>query len=228
MMLTVQEAAVKALYQWQTLIAGLLALVAIVWLQRQISFAREQENERRERQHFAARATMPAALNDVVDYAKAGIEALKTVPRPTGNSALIAVPLEWTPPKLPGIPSEAVAVLRTCIESADYGPRKEIAKLLSDLQICNSRLYDLFEETLSPQGRARRSATSYNMQLYFGDFLELYLRCDRMFRYARGEQPEIALNITLGDMTTRAVFADLEGYPGLTEALTKRYGYCEV
>jgi hypothetical protein len=34
---------------------------------------------------------------------------------------------------------------------------------------------------------------------------------------------QIAINITLGDMTTAAVFAGLEHYPGFTEMLTRRY-----
>ena len=37
------------LREWQTLVAGLLALIAIIWIQRQISQARIQEDERRER-----------------------------------------------------------------------------------------------------------------------------------------------------------------------------------
>lgn len=217
------ETFLNGLREWQTLVAGLLALIAIIWIQRQISQARIQENERRERQHYAARATLPAALADLVDYADEALTALKAVPHATGTSSLIKVQDGWKQPPLPLVPKESVAVLKACIETADFGPRKEMAKLLADLQVANSRLKGLFEDLPVD----RKIVTSSNMDQYFADFLELYVRCDRMIRYGRSEQPDIAINIGLGDMTTRAIHSGLEHYPGLTDALVRRYGKAE-
>lgn len=211
------------LKEWSTLLTGFMALVAalitVVYIQRQIEQTRAQESERRERQHYAARATLPAALADLVEYADAALVALKAVPLPTGSCTRIRVAGGWACPTQPRVPSEAVAVLKACIETAELGPREEMAKLLAHLQICNTRLKGLFEDL----SLDRRIVTTNNMHHYLGDFLELYLRSDRMIRYARSEEPEITINITLGDMTTRAIHSDLEHYPGLSEALAKRY-----
>lgn len=163
---------------------------------------------------------MPVALSEIIDYSELALAALKTVPPPANGGLLITVSEAWEMPKLPHIPAGAVAVLRTCIESADHGPRAEIAKLLEHLQICNSRLHGLFSDEIAS---ARKSATSHNMHTYFADFLELHLRCDRMFKYARRERADIEIMLKLGDLSTRAIFADLEHYPGFQDELKRRY-----
>ena len=163
---------------------------------------------------------MPVALSEIIGYAEDALDALKTVPHPTEEGLLIEVPEALQMPTLPRIPADAVAVLRTCIESAEHGPRAEIAKLLEHLQISNSRLHGLFSDEVAC---ARKSATAHNMHTYFADFLELHLRCDRMFRYARRERRDIDSRLALGDLTTRAVFAELEHYPGFQDELKRRY-----
>jgi hypothetical protein len=96
-----------------------------------------------------------------------------------------------------------------------------MAKLLEHLQICNSRLHGLFKEEIAD---AQKSATSHNMHAFFADFLELQLRCDSMFKYARGEHLEIDTRLSLADMKTRALFEGLEHYPAFARALEDRYG----
>lgn len=213
------------LYKWQTLIGGVLALagalVTVVLIQRQIDQARTQEDERRERRHDAARAAMPAALLELHYYAEAGLSALKAFPMPTPGRIIIQRPENWNAPTLPRVPSEAIATLQTCIETADVGPRREIAKLLANLQVCSSRLRDAVED-MSPYSET--SVTAPNIRNYLADYLEFERRCDRMFRYARGEQGELAISITADDMHRAARFAGLHDYPGFTELLGRRYG----
>ena len=213
------------LQEFQTLLTGFMALggaiITVVWIQRQIDQAHTQEADRRERQHFAARATMPAALAELVDYAEDALEALRKIPEPTAAIAILHPPTGWVPPPLPRVPNDAVAVLRTCIETADLGPRQEIASLLAHLQICNSRLYGLFNDEFV--ANSRLVITQRDMHTHFADFVELHLRSDRMIKYARGEEKEIENPTCLSSIMTRAIFANLENYPGFKEALAQRY-----
>lgn len=215
---------VESLREWQTLATGMVALISVIipvfWVQLQIDQSRAQEADRRERQHYAARATMPVALSEIIEYAEQALIALKAVPSPAEGRLLIDMPVTWSTPALPNIPSNAIEVLKTCIESAEHGSRAQIAKLLEHLQICNSRLHGLFNDEIASD---HKSVTSHNMHAYFADFLELQLRCDRMFKYARRERMEIDYRPALQDLSTHAIFLDLEHYPGFQDALKKRY-----
>ena len=210
---------------WQTLIAGFMALggayLSVRWIQRQIDHARDQENDRIERAHYADRATMAAALSELVNYAKDALEAFKQVPTPTSELEILEPPSGWTMPQLPRVSSDAIGVLRACIETAEVGPRAEIAKLLEHLQICNSRLYGFFHDEFVAKGQS--AISQHNMHTHFADFLELHVRSDDMISYARGETADIENPATLGRMNTRAIFANLEHYPGLNDELKARY-----
>ena len=49
------------------------------------------------------------------------------------------------------------------------------------------------------------------------------LRCERMFRFARGERDDISIDITLDDARQKAVSTRLYDYPGFTEMLKRLY-----
>lgn len=221
MMFAVQESAIKALHEWQTLIAGLLALVAIVWLQRQISLAREQESARRERHHFAARATLPAALAELVDYTDEALSTLKRVAVSNDRGDIPYVGQQEI--QTSGIPPSAVNVVRTCIESADAQPREEMRKLLEELQVAHSNLRGLSED-VRPEPDTDKSVSVNAVHHNIGRYLELALRCDSMFDFARAKQDYIEpAVITFAEMKSRATRSDVRSYPGFVEWLARNY-----
>jgi hypothetical protein len=107
---------------------------------------------------------MPAALAAIHDYAEAGLAALKAFPLPTLGRIIISRPENWTPPTLPRIPSESIATLQTCIETGDVVSRREIAKLLTDLQVCGSNLRDAVED-LSPGSDTSVPSLTHDSQI---------------------------------------------------------------
>lgn len=130
------------LEKWQTLLTGFMALAGAIgtvwWIQRQIDQARSQqteqraqEEERRERHQFAARATLPAALAELIDYVDAAIEALEAVPVAGSNAEIPLEVKKGGQRNYPIVPAEAVSVLRTCIETADRQPREQMRLLLA-------------------------------------------------------------------------------------------------
>ena len=121
------------LEKWQTLITGFLALggaLMTVWVVlRQIDASNFQENERRERRLFAARAAMPAALSDMLAYVGQVVRILKSLrPAPGGDRVLYGT--GWNAPTLPRPPADASNALLGCIEAAKGDAVSEIATLL--------------------------------------------------------------------------------------------------
>lgn len=209
---------VGVLKDWQTLIAGVLALVGaaltVAWIQRQIDQAQQLEDVRRERRHYAARSAMPAALAEFSDYATQQLEMLHAFGPPVDGT--ITFTQAWDR-KIPAVPPSAVAAFQTCIESAGLRVRKEMAKVLEELQVMNSRLRELPNKT--------GIGASYLNELV-ADALEMYVRCDGMFDYARGRASEMDIQITAEQMKTRARFSEFreQDYPTLHELLQRRYG----
>jgi hypothetical protein len=132
------------LRDWQTLavgiVAAILAVGTIFWLERQISESRRQHEDHRERRQFAQNAFLPFALTDLRNYADGCLTALKTFGplTPPFNRIMLApgAPL----PNVPDIPRQAVDAVIASIESADVNARQAMREALRDLQIQNARL----------------------------------------------------------------------------------------
>jgi hypothetical protein len=71
----------KWLQGWQTLIAAVVAAVAVIVAfkntDRSLAHAESQETNRRRRKHAAVRAVLPLALSQVLAYAEQSARALK-------------------------------------------------------------------------------------------------------------------------------------------------------
>jgi hypothetical protein len=169
------------LYNYQTMIAGILALLgagATVWIiHKQISQAEQLEKRRRERQNIAARAAMPAALSELCFYCQRCVEELVAVlPAPPNQRVTTQISLP------PPVPSDAISTLRQCIEFAEGPIAERIADLISALQVQNTRVIDI-------RSRAARDASFIellaNINHYIIDALEVHARCSALFPYAR-------------------------------------------
>lgn len=217
----------SALREWQTLVAGLIALLGalltVVVIEKQLALARETEDDRRKRKHYAARAGMPAALSELVDYSRQSYAVFKLV-APPGNfaGARILHDAPWVSPRIPGIPSSALRVMTTCIESAPTNIMPDIANLVEEFQVLHARMLSLVQD-VSPG--STMIVTWHNLHDQISDMLEYELSCQNMFDYARRRSERVSSLITRQSMHTRAFFENFhaEDYPGLAELIDRRF-----
>jgi hypothetical protein len=213
------------LEKWQTLVAGLLsviaALVAVAWLEKQIRLTKEEE-DRRERKQYADRAAMPAALAEFVKYGRSNLSslvALRVGLQPDGG---IRFEQGWNKPDVPLYPSRAADTVRACLETTDKDKREPIAQILRDLQKLNSRLEGIISEASPGSGF---SVDMMHLSYYVLGAVDFITRCDTTIPYARGDQPSPPGRPTLGQMHSKAFFANIDesDFPYVYEAMQGRY-----
>ena len=158
---------------YQTLIGGFVALggafLAFQAVRGQIAQLDRLEEQRRGRESYAARAVLPLALSSICDYAESCTEALVLVGSGTG------VPKGW---ELPRIPLDSIDTLREAVRYSDSKQAKELADLISWIQVQHARL-----RSLSQGGRS--SGTSLTVQQGILDLAEIYGRASDLFDYGR-------------------------------------------
>jgi hypothetical protein len=214
----------NGLSNWQTLIAGLLALAGaiatVVAVRRQIEAGHHQEEERRIRQLTAARAVMPLALVKLIEYTDASLGALKAMNGPPEDKVIVH-PQGWTPPVMPEIPETAVEVLRNCLQFSDAPAMEAICDIISEFQICNSRLRATIQGVSSGGGVVRHG---YNQRI--AENLALGVRFEKLFDYARRKTGHVDSDIVPVAVLKKAILVGLYdcGYPGLADEIKSKYG----
>lgn len=197
----------ERLWNWQTLMAGLLALYAagktVQAIRSQVDQADRHEEDRRRRKHYAARADMPVTLVALSDYTRSCLVELKKVPFTPGQRLLLpSVPTLV----VPDVPAEAVKVLRECIETADEGPRDAIATMLEHLQIQHSRLAGTATDIVPPSSMI---VMPQRLSSNVADTVAILARVNLMFDYARRQREDIPKIL---DLDTLKNLADTAGF----------------
>ena len=140
----IPSAAIVWLHEWQTLVAGLIAIIAAVigWkaINGQVQQTERHEQERIARRFDAARATLPLTLGHIVRYTKACESYVQAILLADGRKIVKHKP-QSSPPELP---SEGISELRALIESSLLAVRARVSELLADLQIQHARLEGVF------------------------------------------------------------------------------------
>jgi hypothetical protein len=169
--------------EWQTLIAGLLALAGAWWtvsaIRDQVAQTQEAEREHRLREERAARAMLPLALSALVEYA---LDCIRLIEHyiPTGGTAVRSVSDGGL--VAPRLPDEALEPLQAVVRHSDDEIAKQVATIFGKLQIQRARLLGLI-------GRSLRDA-SCPMSVPEGfdavfDAADLHAYTVRLFEYAR-------------------------------------------
>jgi hypothetical protein len=217
-----------SIYYWQPLIAGLIALLGAILtvasIENQISKQQQQEDNRRVRRHYAARAGMPVALSELLRYTENTFTVLKAIADISRTNGRIQADESWIAPEPPGFPANALSTLQTCIESAEPKAMPIIAQLIEKAQILHSRQIALIEEV---SNGSTTIVTIHNLNNRIADSLEFYIQCSKLFDYARRRSSVLDQRITQGEISTRAVFAGFEDedrYPGLKKLIERSYG----
>ncbi len=163
---------INFLYEWQTLVAGLIALIGalgtIAIVKHQINLEKERYLNDRKSKMFAARAALPDALSEICKYAKHCVEY-------HSNSLLAHFEIEAVPNTtivLTKPPFEAANSIKESIEYLDPVSAKKMFELLVFFQIHNARL------TENDQSRE-------TIDQFIFDAIKLYALSERLFPYAR-------------------------------------------
>ncbi|MGE3868431.1 MAG: hypothetical protein AB7F51_02830 [Pseudorhodoplanes sp.] len=168
---------VQHLFQWQTLIAGVLALIAAIWtifqINKQIRQTEKLETDKRYSENNAARAVLPLALSQLTQYCREAIQFL--------DARRIGVIGARIPPEiqLPRIEDDIVAILRESVRFADGDKVKQLSTVLAMLQILSSRLEGVVE------GRTGRTVSDISARdniLYAAD---IHSKIDALYEYGR-------------------------------------------
>lgn len=217
---------ISQIKEWQTLIAGFLALVGAgltVWIgRRQIKAADDRAIDARERKFMAARAILPEDLSTICAYTDQCAQIV--------YAAIRSHREQLTPPndmQMPILDSRVAANLQQLIEHLDRHNARQVAALLSCYQVQRARLGDAVNGWSDYQPRARRTTfTQSNIEHPLIETIQLRIHTNNMFGFARDEEKTIPA-IDKPDVDTfRTAFKNVMdiGFPrdSMDEALMER------
>lgn len=177
-------------YDWQSILAGLAAIVAALvggyFIQGQVRLAEEQERERIRRKHAAARAMLPLALASLSEYADACARLLRNIHIQCSGSAVPPAALQNL--RLPDLPASTTADLRLMVESSGFVEGEAIAEILRNIQVLASRLRSL----QGPHALGHVEMLD-NIEAYMINAAEIKAQADELFDYARGRTNDVRL-----------------------------------
>jgi hypothetical protein len=170
--------ALGTLYNWQTLIAGMLALVGALITVRQIGRQIDQvaasAETQRSREEDAAKAVLPLALSQICQYSADCLQLLIGFVPGRGGA-----PAVTTASRVPEIPSSAVTMLQTCARHAAPDVVTKIAGLLNKLQVQHARLESLLDRSL---GRPMHTSEGLDAMV---DAVDIHAKAGALFQYGR-------------------------------------------
>lgn len=171
----------NVLYDYQTLVTGILALGSAIWagllVRQQMAQADGFEQRRVESKRETARAMLPMALTELTRYAnECGAFVIAFGNRELGVRVVAGAP-ELEPPQ---VPTGALLMLKELAEYVEPSERLYLARIISGIQILSSRLASVKE---SP-----RSHPQPTLDDYLIDAAEVRARVDALYDWARYEE----------------------------------------
>jgi hypothetical protein len=179
-----------SLEKWQTLIAGLIAIVAALigghFINRQIRVTKDLEATARSRRFDAAKAVLPLTLSSLTDYAIASNRMLKAIHATATHGS---IPKQANPELAPIVPAEIVDDLRSLIELSDEPLRISVVDLMHQIQVQFSRVRSMVAN-LKDGYDDDFTITTLNVENYMIDTADIYARCSMLFDIARGNSAQ--------------------------------------
>lgn len=180
---------VEFLNTWQTLITGLLALLAAIptvyLLHRQINLSERHERTRRETSEAAARAVLPLTLSAIIDYTEQSSNTLHTLYQGRDDEV---IPERIRTIDIPQVPESAIGSLQSMIEaSTNREVVKVISKLIQKIQIQNSRMNSVVYQERAARPNSINLVTASNIEQHIIDSAIIHAFASSLFGYARFE-----------------------------------------
>lgn len=208
------------LFEWQTLIGGLIAIGAAVLgailLRSQIEQAERHETERRSRKFAANRATLPLTLSEITAYARSAIVELKFLHDQITQPSSMALRFD-----LPDFSNSSIISLRDFIDySTDVNVNDCICEIIREIQILNSRLNDV---------NLDRNHASIRLEIeeYIVQAARLNLIVGLLFPYARGTSDSLPTSTdweTIAEHLSVSQDMPRDQYPGVYSVIERRAG----
>lgn len=222
------------IYDYQTLITGLIAIFAAWWTvrhtreqlaQQRAEFDHQQqvEKDRRVRADTSARAALPVVLSDLLGYAQDCLRLLVVIRERSPSEGVHGIIINGTDTnKLPAIPPATVPTILSAIVSVDDDMARRMHAMIVNLQIQNSRI----RGTISLNEADRRIfTTTHNLDHYIVDAADLYARADKLLAMARGEYPIKEYEPAITDINRATTLCGLvDQLPSVTAIIQRRYG----
>jgi hypothetical protein len=191
------------LFEWQTLLTGILALVGAIWtvrlIREQISQVERHETDRLVRQHRAKRFLMAHSLSTSARYSERVIADLSVARGMFNEDRRLAG--NWIPPIFP---SEVIVNLAEFIETSDRSDVNAlVGELIGQLQILESRLASLVEDS-----RVFRVGIKMNIAEYQIQAAKVLQICSALFPYCRTETENVPLELDRGAVLQSLAFRD--------------------
>ncbi len=168
--------------KWQTLIAGVLALVGAYWavigIRQQIEFSERQERERLQREHNAVRATLPLTLSGLIEPLRSMLLALHTAREGVRAQGFTT---DFDPP---AVPAQYVTELQAVIATTDQKDVIEpISEIIREIQTLWARVEVLRDE----REQRRRADLDINIDDWVIQAAQIHALTESLFDYARAE-----------------------------------------
>lgn len=136
------------LYDWQTLLSGLLAVgaaaVSVYFLKEQISKTEQQNRDDLVRRHNAARVVLPLVLSSIHEYCQSAVSRIaeaieKFNPENLAQELLMDKPLPASSERL-AVPTSAIEGMANFVETLTQTPQiKHVSEIIGQIQIFQSR-----------------------------------------------------------------------------------------
>lgn len=156
----------ELLYEWQTLVAGLIALIGALIttavLIQQHSYDKKKHKEEKEKTEFYMRSLIPDALSDLISYSEKCFQYV------------------LDEKILPEKPNAAIEILKQNIKYSDVRTPENLFKIVSFYQVHNSRI-DSYKQNLA----------SNKKENIFYDICLLNHYFNSLFSYARNEKASV-------------------------------------
>lgn len=178
------------LYHYQSLIAGILALLAAAvtayLINKQIRQQQSINQEQRRRSHRVNVIRLPIALASLTKYQKDCDRILIRIFREVEDLTEYQVTI-----RAPAVPLEALNVVAEVAGTAELRDARKLATILRTSQFISSRFEGLVSELEEPIESRQVVQTEDNLFGYIGDNILLQKLLVRCFPYARGEEANI-------------------------------------
>ncbi len=186
----------QCLYEWQTLIGGILALIAasatIHVLKKQINQSQKQFDFTREQRFLSIRCLLPVHLQEISDYCEAVIEKLIPLQTDLRKDALITFKSNFDASQGIEMPIKSIELMTQAIEYSNSPCFSEIlSTIIGELQVLSSQISDL----LPNAGQSYEGIPS-NVEVAIIKALKVNILCDNLFEYTGQETDEIPTSIS--------------------------------
>ena len=213
---------IEWLDKWQTLLAGVLALIGAMWtvyyIHRQIKQVDELEKARRSKEELAARAVLPLALSQLVQYASECLRVIKDHSVQPGM--LSGDPLDENA-GLPTVQRDIIGTLQACVRYGDNTVVGQISTLLAAIQVQQARLRELIIRSARRPDRRICRVEAIEAMI---DAAEIHAKASALFEYGR-EIADMRAKSTRQEIDSAFIQAGIVTVDenDLNEVLNRRY-----